>query len=93
VFKSRLIVAIAVLTLGAAAAVALLSDEPTPALTLIGALVLAIIAAETAETRQVRQIEADAERQPLSLYAERERHLATLAHDRELAIWPTSALC
>jgi len=60
-------------TLVAAGAAALFSDEPTPALTLIGALVLAIIAAETAETRQVRQIAADAERQTRALDAERER--------------------
>jgi hypothetical protein len=71
--------------LGTAAALALFFDEPTPALTLIGALVLATIAAETAETRQLRQIAAEAERQARSLEAERERHLATLAHDRELA--------
>lgn len=73
-FESRLTAAMAFVTLVAAFAVALASDDPTPALTLAGALVLAIIAAETADTRQQRQIEA-----------ERERHLATLTHARELA--------
>ena len=60
--------------------VALFCDEPAPALTLIGALVLEIIGAATAETRQLRQIEAEAERQGRPPAAERERNLAMLAH-------------
>lgn len=73
-FESRLTKVMAFGVLLAAFAVALIADDPTPALTLAGALAVAIIAAETADTRQRRQIEA-----------ERERHLATLVHDRELA--------
>jgi hypothetical protein len=85
VLESKLSVAIAFLTLIVAAVAAVFGDDPTPALTLIGALVLALLAAETADTRQQRQIDADADRQTRALEAERERHIATLAHDRELA--------
>jgi hypothetical protein len=73
------------LALVTAAALAVFGDELTPPLTLIGALVVAIITAEAADVRQGRQIAADADRQARELEAERLRHTATLEQNRELA--------
>lgn len=80
----------------AAALLVAVADVPTPGLTLLGALGVALIAALAADARQARQLEADgerqtkalagdAERQERALEAEANRQSATLAHDRELA--------
>lgn len=54
-------------------------------LTFVGAITVAVIAAWTAERRQARQLDAEAQRQVEALDAERGRLLATLAHERALA--------
>lgn len=55
------------------------------ALTLAGAIVVALITAVTTDKRLSRQINAERERQERDLAAGAERQRADLAHDRELA--------
>lgn len=64
---------------------ALASGETTAALTLLGALIVAVLTAWAADQRLTRQLSASAERHERELAHDREQREASRLHERELA--------
>ena len=77
--------AVAALIVVLSASYALARGETTAALTLMGALIVAVLTAWAADQRLTRQLHAASERHERELAHDREQRAAARLHDRELA--------